>query len=159
MRHRQRHLHKTIVEHIRTELDDWITTPGLFGGPIVTLLDYEPQEAGETPAYNTVSVSIGDQLEDKEEELGGGLYTCVYAVFIDIYPTNESVGVALADDIKVALTERVIPLLDYSTDPDGTESDEVIEFEQVMVEILPTATTTLDKRSWRCVKATAVAYF
>ena len=161
IRHRQRHLHATIVRHVRQALDEsgWLHDPVNWGQPPVTLLDYEPQQAGQTPAYNTVAVSIGTQDSDLPYELGGGIYTCRYTVFIDVYPTKEAIGVAIADDIKFAITEEIIPLRVFSTDADGTEIDAQIEFEDVMVETIPSAATTLDKRSWRSVKATAVCFF
>lgn len=161
IRHRQRHLHATIFRHIRLALDEdgWLQAPVNFGSVPVTLLDYEPQEAGETPAYNTVAVSIGHQGSDDAYELGGGVYECRYTVFIDVYPTKEPIGVAIADDIKAAINDRTIPLRVFTSNADGDEVDAVIEFEDVMVETIPSAASTLDKRSWRAVKATAVAYF
>lgn len=158
MRHRQRHLHKTVVEYLRTELTalDWDT--GLFGTPGITLIDYEPIEAGVTPVYNTVAVSIGDQLADREWELGGLLVTG-YALFIDVYPSSEPVGIALADDIKDLLTNVAIPLKDFTSDADGVETSFQIEFEDVLVEVLTSAATTLDKRLWRSVKSIAHLYW
>lgn len=160
MRHRQRHLHKTIVEHLRGELTDLGWFDGLFGAPGITLIDYEPIAAGTTPAVNTVAVSIGDQFEDKADELGGGVMSCTYVLFVDVYggPKNESVSVALADDIKDALTDVIVPLLDFTTDPAGDLTEHSIEFESVLVEVIPSAATTLDKRTWRAVKAMARLY-
>lgn len=161
MRHRQRHLHYTILKHLREELTllGWTSGDGNFGSPLVTFLDYEPIEAGKTPALNTVAVSMGDQGEDNAFELGGGLYECRYTVFIDIYPSNEAVGAALGDDIKDSLTDNVLSLLDFTSSADGAETTAEIEFDSVLVEVIPTATTTLDKRSWRAVKATAILYY
>lgn len=161
IRHRQRHVHATIFRHLRLALDEngWITPPVNWGQPPVTLLDYEPQQAGETPAYNTVAVSIGHQDEDVPEELGGGIYSCRYTVFIDVYPTKEAIGVAIADDIKFSISQEIIPLRVFDTTADGVEVDAQIEFEDVVVEVIPSAATTLDKRSWRAVKATAVCFF
>lgn len=161
MRHRQRHVHKTILEYVRTGLTayGWMTDPAPFGGPKVTLIDYEPISAGETPEFNTVAVSIGNQGEDKPFELGAGLYETRYAMFVDVFPTNEAVGVALAEDLKDLLSEEVITLRDWTHNPAGDLTTDQIEFEYVLVEVIPTATTTVDKRSWRSVKATACLYF
>lgn len=161
MRHRQRHLHATVVQHVRVALEaaGWLSDPINFGDPPITLLDYEPQEAGETPAMNTVAVSVGHQGSDDVVELGGGLHECRYTIFIDIYPTKEPIGVAIADDIKDAITEQIIPLLDFTNDVDGEEVLAQIEFEDVLVETVPSAASTLDKRSWRVVKVTAAVFF
>lgn len=161
MRHRQRHVHKTILEMIRDDLaaGDWFEDPAPFGTPAITLVDYQPLEAGETPALNTVAVSIGDQAEDLDHELGGGLTRRDYIVFVDIFGASEPVGVAIAEDIKDALTFRVAALRDYTTDAAGVVTAEELEFERVVVETIPTSTTTLDKRTWRAVKATVCCYF
>lgn len=161
MRHRQRHVHKTIFEHLRSALETsgWLGDNVPYAATKVTMIDYEPQEAGETPELNTVAVSIESQGEDEPMELGGGLYRCDYILFVDVYGENEPIGISIADDIKMALNEAVISLLDYTTDADGEETDGQIEFERVRVEKIPTGQTTLDKRSWRVVKAAACCYF
>lgn len=161
MRHRQRHVHRTIYDHLKTALTelDWIGGTAPWGQPSVVLIDYEPQAAGKTPADNTVSVSIGHQGPSDPYELGGGIHECRYTVFIDVYPTTEAVGVAIADDIKDAIDEYTIPLLDFTTASDGVATDALIEFTDVEVEPLQTNAVGLDKRSWRAVKAIAACYF
>lgn len=158
MRHRQRHVHATIVRHLREELIalGWVNVPVNFGTTPVTVIDYEPQQAGETPAFNTVAVSINHQGADEEYELGG-LQQVDFTLFVDIYGEHEPIGVAIGDDIKDSLVKG-LPLLDFTNSP-PTATDSWLEFENVLVEQIPTATTTLDKRSWRAVKATAVCFF
>lgn len=161
MRHRQRHVHKTILEYLRAQLDDgdWFGDPAPYGATPVTLIDYEPQEAGHTPELNTVAVSMGYQGEDLPEEMGGGLHRCEYAVFFDVYGESEPIAVSIADDIKQAINGNIISLLNYTTEAEGEATDAQIEFEDIEVDKPPVATTTLDKRSWRVVKATACVYF
>lgn len=158
MRHRQRHLHATIVRHLTEQLTSlgWVNAPVNFAAAPITILGYEPQAAGKTPAPNTVAISIEDQGEDEPFELGG-LESCNYTLFVDIYGQNEPVGIAIADDVKDSLTHAGLPLLDFTHTP--TPTDEWIEFEHVLVENIPSAATTLDKRTWRAVKATAVCFF
>ncbi len=160
MRHRERHVLQTIVDHLRGVLTGggWMDEPGLFGGPVVTLVDVQPVEAGVTPDPNTVAVTFGDQGEDLPEEMGDGLMTTSFTLFVDIFPTDASVGRALAGDIKDGLTDQVIPVRDYSALSAGEVTDEQIEFEHVLVETIPTGATLLDKRTWRVVKAMAVTY-
>lgn len=160
MRHRQRHVHHTIYRHVEAALaaGGWMSTPP-YGAEPVTMLDYEPLEAGHTPALNTVAVSIGHQGEDEDRELGGGLSSCDYTVFIDVFGENEPIGISIADDVKQALVGRTIRLRDYTTDAAGVETDAQIEFNFTVVEKIPTATTTIDKRTWRAVKTTAVCFF
>jgi hypothetical protein len=161
MRHRQRHVHATILKHVKDTLTTlgWVNSPVNFGTTPVSFLDYEPLEAGETPDLNTVAVSMGDQGADEAYELGGGLVRVDYTVFCDVWGANIPIGVAIAEDIKDALTEKVIALRDFTTNAAGVATSDSLEFEMVVVEVIPTATTTLDKRTWRSVKATAVCYY
>lgn len=161
MRHRTRHIHKTLVEHVRSVLNttDWLDEPptnfpGVNTEP-VTLVDYEPQYLGEVPAYNTVAVSLGDQGSDDDYQLGDWSKVVRIPLFVDVYPINEAIGVAIADDLKVGLVDLVLPISDYSTSP-ATATQGIIEIEDVTVERLQS--TLLDKRSWRCVKATLNVY-
>lgn len=163
MRFRQRHVHRTIYFRLKDELTALGWMPAFGGPPInfgatpITLIDYEPIGAGKTPAPNTVAISIEDQSQDEAFELGG-LEKVEYTLFIDIYPEANAIGVAIGDDIKDYLTRHSFPVKDFSqqNDPD---SDEYLEFEGVLVENIPSAATTLDKRIWRSVKAMAVCYF
>jgi hypothetical protein len=159
MRHQQRHVHATIVKHVTDQLTSlgWVNDPVNFGTTPVTVLDYEPQQAGETPEINTVAISIGHEGEDEAYELGG-LSQVEYVLFIDVYPENESIGIALAADIKDSIKYAGLQVLDFSQSPPAT-TDAYLEFEMVLVEVVPTATTTLDKRSWRSVKATVCCFF
>jgi hypothetical protein len=165
MRFRQRHVHATIVKHISKGLGDfgWYGTlipqvPVNFGASPVVIMDYEPQQAGETPAPNTVAISIDHQGKNEAFELGG-LQECEYTVFIDIYGENESIGISIADDVKDLISDESMPVLDFTSNPEGDVSDLWLEFEDVIVEKIPGGTSTVDKRSWRAVKATAVCFF
>ena len=91
--------------------------------------------------------------------MGGGLTRRDYVLFVDIYAASEPIGVAISEDVKDALTNRVLTLRDYTADAAGALTDDTIDFEAVVVETIPTATSTLDKRSWRTVKAIACCYF
>lgn len=159
MRHRQRHVHATIVGHVIDQMTalGWVNDPVNFATTPVTVLDYEPQQAGETPALNTVAVSIDHEGADEEYELGG-LETVEYTVFIDVYAENEPIGIAISTDIKDSIKHAALSVLDFTQTP-AAVTDSYMEFEHVIVETIPTATTTLDKRTWRSVKAMAVVYF
>lgn len=158
MRHRQRHVHATIVGHIRSRLtiSGWVNVPVNFGTTPVTVIDFQPIEAGLTPAMNTVAVSIGDQGRDEDLELGGGLYRTDFTVFIDVYGENAAIGIALADDIKEAIRHVHLQVWDFAAE---AASEEWLEFENILIENVPSAASTLDKRNWRAVKATAVCYY
>lgn len=160
MRHRERHIHATIVKYLTQVLTDngWVNAPVNFGSRPVTILAYQPMEAGETPAPNTVAISMGDQGPQDAYEMGG-LESVDYTLFVDVYGENIPVSMAIADDLKDALYDTWLPLFDFTHSSAGTPTDDELEFQTVLVEVVPTATTTVDKRTWRAVKATVVCYF
>lgn len=163
MRHRTRHLHKTMLEHVRSILNatDWLEDPPVNFAAVntdpVTLVDYEPQSAGMPIARNTVAVSLGPEGVDRAFELGNFASEVRIPLFVDIYPTDEVIGIAMADDLKAGLVEITLPLRDFSTEP-PTATSGFVETEDVVVDLPDSAATTLDKRSWRVVKAVLVFY-
>lgn len=156
MRHRERHVHKTLFEHVRTTLEDtgWLSDPVNFGAHPITLIDFEPLEAGQQIAPNTVAVSMGDQGKAVEAELGA-LRMLPFTLFVDVHAENESIGTALADDIRDALEDLFLPLHDWAA---GQDTEETIELESVVVEKIA-STVTADRRTWRAVKAMAYLYY
>lgn len=159
-RFRSRHLLQTCLDHIETGLRTagWIDAPVNFGTTPVTFLEVQPSEGGITVAPNTVAVTLGDEPEDRDEELGAGLQSCDYTLFVDIYGASNSVSMSLADDIKTLLKHTALPLVDYGASATGVPTDHRIEFHTVVVD-RPNLVTGLDKRYWRTVKATAALYF
>lgn len=159
MRFRPRHVHQTVVEALTVELTarGWVNSPVNFGAVPITIVDYQPIEAGENIAVNTVAISMGDETATDPFELGAGLREVSWPVFVDVYPTSESLGLSVADDVKSYLTDLQLPLRDFTTNSNGTPTSEWLEFEDVMVEKL-TSNSTIDKRIWRSVKSTVTCY-
>lgn len=156
MRFRQRHVHRTLVDYVTGVLDDagWTAGTPPLGAPAMTILDYEPQTAGEIPPVQSVCISIGEQGPARAFEMGDGLLQVRYVVYIDIYPISESVGIAIAEDIADSLIEIYVGLNDYTSAP-PVATGEALEMTRVMVQGIP-STDKMDKRPWRVVKATAV---
>lgn len=159
MRFRPRHVHQTVIDAVTAELTarGWVNTPVNFGTAPITVVDYQPIEAGEQIADNTVAISIGDETATDPFELGAGLRETSWPVFVDIYAVSESLGLSVADDVKAYLTDREMALLDYTANVNGTPTTDWLEFEHVMVEKL-TSNSNIDKRTWRSVKATVTCY-
>lgn len=155
MRHRQRHVHQTLVDYVTNVLTTggWLSTTPPLGAPKMTVLDYEPQGAGEIPPVQTVCISIGDQMSGPFD-LGGGLLQAKYYVFVDVYPSSESIGIAIAEDVADSFNEMYIPLYDYTSAP-RVATGEALEMTKIMVQPVPSV-TKMDNRPWRVVKATAI---
>ena len=157
MRFRQRHLHQTCADHIRTGLTTlgWVNPPVNFATRPVTFIEIQPDEAGVRVNPNTVATTIGDEPEDLDEELGAGLTSCDFTLFVDVYGIDQSVAVSIAGDVKDLLRNRQIPLLDYTASVTGDVTTAVIEFDTVVIDRPAVSANGPDKQHWRIVKAVA----
>lgn len=156
IRHRSRHLRATLFNKLRDDLDalGWISAPINFGTDPVTLVDYQPDERDEPIAKNTVAITIGDTLNDSDEELGaadGGLRSGWCPVFLDVYMAEQALTDAMCDDIRDIFDSQVFPLINQIT---GAESAEQIEVEEVLGPDKPGAIHGADqfKRYWRVMR-------
>lgn len=161
LRFRQRHVHQTLVDHIKATLiaTGWVSAPVNFATTPVTVIDFQPQVGGVTVAPNTVAVTLGSEDEDLDEELGAGLISCEHMLFVDIYGADGATATSIAADLKDGLKHRIVPLRDYTTNPAGVlVPGAQLEMDGVLIETPAVATTNVDKRFWRVVKATATLY-
>lgn len=161
LRFRQRHVHQSCVDYLKESLDDlgWVTAPINFGTQAITFIEIQPEEAGVKVEPNTVAITIGDEPEDLEEELGAGLMSCEYVLFVDVYGIDQSIAVSIAGDIKDLLRNKLIALRSYTTVIAGTETADTIEFDSVVIDKPATAAAGPDKRYWRIVKSIARLYY
>lgn len=171
MRWRTRHILVNVNEHLRAGMTSlgWLATPPAFAeNPITFAADHDPEAviAGGGPAVpNTVGLSIGDVPDNKVQELGAGLYSIDYPVFIDIYGENRSTALNIGDDISGILQgelwapSRYIPLYDRSVTPLGPVlTDQTCEVNQIEAR-WPAGMGQEWRRKWRIVSFTATLYF
>lgn len=163
LRHRSRHLRASLVNKVRKDLDQlgWITPPINFDSQPVVVIDYQPDERNEPIATNTVAVSLGDVVNDKDEELGaadGGLRSGFYPVFIDVYMGEQALSDAICDDLRLKFDCAIFPLVDQITQ---TDSAEKIEIESCMGPDKPGALNAGDpfKRYWRVMRLGVRLYY
>lgn len=163
IRFRSRHLHKTFVTQLTSDLDDagWISPPVNFGAKAITIMDFQPDERSAPIEHNTVAVSLGDYQSDQDEEigaLGGGLRSALYRVFVDVYMSEQSYSLAICDDIRDIYTDRSMPLIDQITLAPVPTC--VIEVQEVLGPERP-AGSGIDpfRRYWRTMRVDALLYF
>lgn len=163
LRHRSRHLRATMYNKVKTDLATlgWVNAPINFNGTPVTVVDYQPDERNEPVLVNTVAVSLGDVVNDVDEELGaqaGGLRSAFYPVFIDVYMVEQALSDALCDDIRAIFDNAIFPLVDQVT---GTDSGETIEIDEVRGPDRPVNIASADpfKRFWRIMRLGTRLYY
>lgn len=164
MRFRYRHTHKTLCAYIEARLTTlgWVNSPINFGTTAVTFTEIQPDENGEKIEPNVVAITLGDGPDDVLEELGGGLYSISYPLFVDVYATNQSLAVSIADDVKDSLNHDMsIPLYDWTNPSAPVQQSDYITFEKVFgPERPPVSVASNDfRRHWRVVKGLATVYY
>lgn len=164
LRHRSRHLRATLHERTRGGLDalGWISPPVNFGANPLTVIDYQPDERGEIITDNTVAVSIGDVVNDEDEELGaavGGLRSAFYPIFIDVYMASQALTDAVCDDIRDLFDCQMFPLINQIT---AAPSGLTVEIEEVIGPDRPNigaGTIEAFKKYWRIMRLGARVYY
>jgi hypothetical protein len=154
--HVSRHVHATVLDLVSDylELAGWVHDPVNFGTTPVTILDEPPDDRGAQIAPNTVAVSLGDVGDDILGQVGGGLWSRIYPIFVDIYGAERSIAVALADDVRAAFPESGLrfPLIDQV---DASEvAGASLGVERILGPERPAGAESADtfRRHWRVVR-------
>lgn len=173
MRWPTRMLRASISLHIKSNLTTlgWFADPpGFAQHPINWDEDHDAEAVvagGTPPPMNTVGLTVGDVPDAKARELGDGLTSIDYPVFLDVYGEDRSTAMNIADDIvgilQGALTpSRYIPLYDHSHDPAPPDVSALITDETCEARLIearwPTGMQEW-RRRWRIVSFTATHYF
>ena len=164
MRFRSRHVHKTICTYVEDQLTTkgWVNDPVNFGATAVTFEEIQPDENGLAVEPNTVAITLGDAPAAELEELGDGLWSIPYVVFIDVYGDNGSVAVSIAEDIRDSIDRDKCVYVSDFTDPNNpVVTTNYVQFERVVGPERPPASASSQdfRRYWRIVKATARLYY
>jgi hypothetical protein len=160
MRHRLRHVQQTIADHVEQGLIElgWVEPPINFGASPVRFQDVEPDAARRLEG-NVVGVVIEDEGPVSEFELGGGVEQVDYDLGVSVYAESSGIAMALADDIKDLVSNRVIPLLDYTQQPPTPVPGHHIELVDVRVQRRTAGEIGFEsKRSWRVLDGVARLY-
>lgn len=128
LRHATRHVHQTLIDLVQDWMDSlsWFGPAELvpFGTTPVTFQVGRMDEATVQKATgNLLAVSFGDEPDQAEIELGGGLVLQEYVMFVDCLADTDAVALAMASDVKDRLqgvapgTSRFGILKDYTYAP------------------------------------------
>ena len=163
VRFRSRALRATFFNRTVAELTTrgWITAPINFGADPISCIDYEPQERNEIITTNTVAVSLGDVVDDTDEELGalvGGLRSAFYPVFLDVYMATQAEADAVCDDLRDAYDGHMFWLVDPVT---GLDSNQAIEIEEIFGPDKPAGGAAINQfqQFWRVMRIGARLYY
>lgn len=159
-----RHIHQTCATFVEEQLTalGWVDDPVNFGTLPVVFQEIDPEVIGENDlAPNTVSITLGEIPEEREEELGAGWVSLSVPIFVDIYGAKHDISVSIADDVRRAFSHNAITLYDFTNDPPVPFGESYIDFENVIGPRRPPVAadaSDLLKRNWRVVKALAITY-
>lgn len=163
LRHRSRHLRATFKNKVQADLDTlgWISAPRNFNADPITVLDYAPSERAQIITTNTVAVSLGDVINDEDEELGaqvGGLRSAWYPVFVDVYMATQAEADAVCDDVRDMFENQGFYLVDQAT---GLPTTQLIEIEEVLGPDKPAGGQSINQfqQYWRVMRIGARLYY
>jgi hypothetical protein len=161
LRFRYRHVRATIADYVEQGLVDlgWVNEPRNFGILPITFNEVDAETNTELIKPNLISITLGNEPEDDEVELGGGLEAVEYPFFVDIYAENTPIALSIASDVKKLLKHRATPVLDYTTGTGVPHPTEYMEFEEIEGPLRPDGAPVEIARNWRVVNGTAVVYF
>ncbi len=163
LRHSTRHLHRTMFDYLSSQLElmKWTVdgeTP--FSVDPVVLQDVLPQEFEEESQLvpGTVAVTLGDEADALNQELGGPLAMIEVPFFVDVFMDTPGTTLALALDIRDALcgrttgSSRYHNVINYNTAGEPSIAPGyTVEVEDV--------TRVSPKKNWETVKFTCLMYF
>lgn len=169
LRHASRHIQESILDALEARLTflHWIAADNTltpFGAsPVVYQRRRMEESELKAVTGNLVAVSFGQELDDLDEELGGGLLSVEMPVFVDCIAEKENHALLIAADVKDFLagrapgTSRYLRVHDKGSASPATPVDGwLIELTDVIRE----QPDTVDWRArWQAVKATAYVTF
>jgi hypothetical protein len=124
LRHSPRHIHATIVDYLTTQLGTlgWTTVTPPFGATQVRIQSYMPPESELTKVTSgLLAITLGDEFDALDEELGGPLHSQELPFFVDCFQEKSAHALALATDVRDALrgrhtgSKRVLTVQDHTT--------------------------------------------
>jgi len=163
LRHSPRHIHATIVDYLTGQLDalGWTTSTPPFGATQVRIQTYMPPESELTKVTSgLLAITLGDEFDAREEEMGGPLHSQEMPFFVDIFQDKSAHALSLATDVRDALrgrlpsAKRVLTVQDHAQDPPTPVNGwrfEFVEVERAQIYRLPIY--------WQTVRCTAAVEF
>lgn len=165
LRHASRHVHHTVANHLKAQLDalgwtDAATTPfGATPARVITTAAVVGSQLDSKVTAGTIAVTLGDEFGPDLEELGGPFTSQEYPIFVDVFQDSSTAALTLASDIRdiflgrVEGSKRWLPVIDQSTK--AQVAGWVLELDDVD-RVSPETAMPL---RWQVVKVTATAYF
>lgn len=112
IRHASRHVQGSISSMLVEFLADWTGPTPPYGAKPFEVLLRQPQASDlQAVEVNTIFIGFGDETATLDRELGGGLLLREHVLFVDVFAENQSIGLAVASDVK----DRLEGLLGGST--------------------------------------------
>jgi hypothetical protein len=163
LRFAPRHIHGTVCDYLTERLDElgWTDSTPPLGAPQVRIQTFMPPESElQHVTAGLCAISMGDEIDAIEEELGGPLHSQEYPIFVDVFMEKEAHALSLATDIRdcfrgrLTNTVRSMPVMDQTQDPPTAVPGWRMEFQDIQRE-------RIDRLPifWHSVKLTAFVEF
>lgn len=165
MRWRLRHTHKTVADFLEVQLATlgWVNAPVNFGTTPITFLEFQPelQAPKVVIAPNTVAITIGDEPAAEDMEIGDGIKSIKYPLFVDIYGEKRPIALSIGSDVKDLLSDRYLYVVDFTAAVPVTSTEQIeIEKESVFMETPEAVASAEDiRKNWIVVKAMVTVFY
>jgi hypothetical protein len=123
LRQSPRHIHATVVDYLTEHLDTlgWTTVAPPFGATQVRIQTFMPPESELTKITSgLLAITMGDEFDAMDEELGGPLHSQELPFFVDCFQGKSGHALALATDVRDIFrgrfsgTKRVLTVQDHT---------------------------------------------
>jgi hypothetical protein len=129
LRFSSRHIHHTVADYVKAQMAalSWTTAGSVpFDAPVLKFTTATAMPSNRTDLVKTiepgmVAITVGDEPDTIEEELGGELVTLELPIFFDIFMDSDATALAVANDIRDILKGRIsgskrhLPVVDQIT--------------------------------------------
>lgn len=163
LRQAPRHIHGTVADYLTARLTElgWLSVTPPLGATRVRMQTYMPPEAELSKVTaGLCAISLGDEVDAMEEEMGGPLHSQEFPIFVDVFQEKDAHAIGLASDIRDIFRGRLtncvrsMSVKDQSQDPPTAVTGWRMEFTDVQRE-------RIDRLPifWQSVKVTAFVEF
>jgi hypothetical protein len=165
LRHASRHVHHTVVNHLKAQLTslgwtDAATAPfGATPAKVISTPAIVGSQLASTITAGTVSVTLGDEYNPDLEEMGGPFTSQEYPIFVDVFQSTDAGALTLASDIRDIFLGRTIGSRRWLDVINQATKEPVPGWKIELDDVDRVSPETVMPLRWQVVKVTATAYF
>lgn len=160
-----RHVQFTVANHIKARLEalKWMTAGEVpFGADLLKIV-HTPPIAGDAlvkeVTAGTVAITLGDEFNPEDQELGGPLSLQELPIFIDIFQSKAAYALNAATDVRDILLGRLVDCPRWLDVVDQTSGDPWPGWQIELTDVERSGPVPKFALHWQIVKVTASIHY